>query len=153
MYKVIVQRIGAEARTTLWEGARATDATRHYEKAVRRVPKDYKQAVVALLWRHSKKWIVIRRFNSEHPVGSPHRNFRLSATTLGDLKRSSRSSRGSRSSRRRHADLGPQAITRPSTRPGLVDVVLVNSVGSVLDVLGRNLPYARAVQIIRSRPL
>ena len=44
--------------------------------------------------------------------------------------------------------MGPQAITRPAGG-GLVDVVLVDSKGTVVRTLHRKVPYGVARQIIR----
>ena len=52
-----------------------------------------------------------------------------------------------------HGDLGPQFITGPGSRPGLVNVLMVNSRGDVLHVLHRNLPYQLARDIIRRKPI
>lgn len=64
-------------------------------------------------------------------------------------RRSSRRSRRSRKSRRRSGKYAPQPITLPGSRPGLVDIVEVDSRGSVLRVLQHNVPYAKAQDIIR----
>ena len=64
--------------------------------------------------------------------------------------RSIRRSRSSRRSSRRRGDYAPQPITRPGSRAGLVDVVEVDGRGEVLRVLHRNIPYARARDIIRN---
>ena len=61
--------------------------------------------------------------------------------------------RGAGRTARRHGDLGPQVITEPGSKPGLVNLVMVNHQGTVLHVLQRDLPYNRAVKIIRGQPL
>ena len=85
---------------------------------------------------------------------------KVDSRPLADLRRrgrgrKSRASRRSRSSRgaRRRGNYAPQAITRPASRPGMVDLVEVDTRGEVLRVLKRNVPYSVAAEIIRRRGL
>ena len=75
---------------------------------------------------------------------------KVDSRPLADLRR--RRSRSSRGARRR-GNYAPQAITRPASRPGMVDLVEVDTRGEVLRVLKRNVPYSVAAEIIRRRGL
>jgi hypothetical protein len=71
-------------------------------------------------------------------------------------KRQSRKGRGAtkRASRRksgRFQTSGPQLITRPGSKPGLVNVVEVDHRGNQLRTVEPNVPYVLAVKMIRDR--
>ena len=81
----------------------------------------------------------IRAYAEREPTSAAYRSRRSSR----------RSRRRSRKSRPRSGDYAPQPITRPGSRPGLVDIVEVDSRGAVLRVLQHNVPYAKAQDMIR----
>jgi len=59
-----------------------------------------------------------------------------------------------RSSRRRSARFratGPQLITRPGSKPGLVDVIEVDRHGNKLRTVEPDVPYSLAVTMIQAR--
>lgn len=68
----------------------------------------------------------------------------------GASSRRSRSSRRGRATRRR-GDYAPQPITRPGSRPGLVDVVEVDTQGRILRVLKADVSYVTARKFIQGR--
>jgi hypothetical protein len=135
MFRVMSHRPGVE-NELLWMGSSPKEGVKRYNAAVRKA-RNAPHTIIELEGPAPAKlrdrtpgtttWLILRRFNSLAPVGSRFRHSK------------------------HHGDLAPQPITRPARRPGLVDVVVVDQHGTIVDVLKKDLPYSAAVELIRAK--